>query len=118
MRVLDAKRVGPKLREYRGNLASVARHFGVTRQAVQKFVASRPALRAAYEDCREAMKDDAEAALHESVLAREGWAVQFYLRTQARDRGYGDRVTVAGDPGAPLAAKVYVADDDFDPDAV
>jgi predicted transcriptional regulator len=118
MKRLTASTVEAQLRRHRGNLSAVARAFGVTRTAVADYVRRRPELQAVTQECREAMKDGAESALYDNALAGEAWAVCFFLKTQARDRGYGDRLTVAGDPGAPLAAKVYVADDDFDPDAV
>jgi hypothetical protein len=83
--------VEAKVREYHGNLAAVGRHFGVTRQSVHDYVAKHPTLRAAVRDCREAMKDHAESALHKAILNSEPWAITFYLRTQARDRGYVER---------------------------
>jgi hypothetical protein len=50
------------------------------------------------------MKDDAESALYKAALAGEAWAVCFFLKTQAKDRGYVERVQhrVGGDSDAPL----------------
>lgn len=86
--ILDPDAVCEKLRELAGNQAAVARHFGVTRQAVNLLVSKTPALREACHDAREAMKDNAESSLHRALLAGEAWAVCFYLKTQAKDRGY------------------------------
>lgn len=97
MAVLKAKEVEAKLRELHGNMAAVGRHFGVTRQAVFDFVRRRPTLAAAKDDCREGMKDNAESALYAAVLRGEAWAVCFYLKTQAKDRGYVERTELAGD---------------------
>jgi hypothetical protein len=88
---LDAARVEEKLHEFHGNFAAVARAFGVVRQTVQSFVSRRPALQAVAQDCREAMKDNAESALYKAVLEGQAWAVCFYLKTQAKDRGYIER---------------------------
>jgi hypothetical protein len=38
------------------------------------------------------MKDNAESSLYRAVLDGEPWAVCFYCKTQAKDRGYTERV--------------------------
>ena len=88
---LTAELVEAKLREFHGNFAAVARVFGVTRSAVYQFVNSRTTLQAVAKECRESMKDNAESALYSAVLSGEAWAVCFYLKTQAKDRGYVER---------------------------
>lgn len=85
---LTANLVESRLREHRGNMAAVARSFGVSRQAVWDFVNRREKLKAVAVDVRESMKDDAESSLQTAVLEGEAWAVCFYLKTQAKDRGY------------------------------
>jgi hypothetical protein len=94
MSVLKAGPVAQALRKHKGNMACVARQFGVTRSGVKRFVDARPSLREVLLECREAMKDTAESALYEAVAEGEAWAVQFYLRTQGRDRGYGDKAEI------------------------
>jgi hypothetical protein len=94
---LTAEAVEAKLLELHGNLAAVGRHFGVKRQSVWGFVNSRPSLRAVATSIREAMKDNAESALYTAVLKGEAWAVCFYLKTQAKDRGYVERAELAAD---------------------
>ena len=91
MASLKVKPVAEALRKYRGNMAAVGRKFGVTRSAVWRFVDSHPDLKATLEECRESMKDTAESALYKAIKRGAGWAVRFYLVTQARDRGYGDK---------------------------
>lgn len=92
---LTTETVAAKLRELSGNMAAVARSFGVTRQAVWKFCNAREALRAVSHECRETMKDHAESALYKAVLSGEAWAVCFYLKTQAKDRGYIEKQELA-----------------------
>src|SRR5262245_50409294 len=82
--------------ELGGNLAAVARRYGCSRQAVHDYVRRRARLLSAARDVREGMKDNAESALLKAILAGEGWAIRFFLRTQAKDRGYGDTVKVLG----------------------
>lgn len=76
-----------------GNTAAVARQFGVSRQAVQKFI-EKHGLREIAIEAKETMKDHVESALYRAALAGEAWAVCFFLKTQAKDRGYVERVAV------------------------
>jgi hypothetical protein len=99
---LKAKLVEAKLRELSGNVAAVARVFGVTRQSMAGYIKRRPALAAVALECREAMKDNVESVLYSSALKGLGWAVIFYLKTQARDRGYTERHDL-GELAAELA---------------
>jgi hypothetical protein len=99
--------VEQKLREYHGNFAAVARHFGVTRQAVQRFIGRRPKLQEVAHEARESMKDHAESALYAAVLRGEAWAVCFYLKTQAKDRGYVERAELAAD----MAVRQHVVEE-------
>ena len=107
---LTAESVETKLREFNGNLAAVGRAFGVTRQSVWRFIQSRPKLKAAADDVREGMKDNAESSLHRAVLAGEAWAVCFYLKTQAKDRGYVEKqeIETYGKDGGPAVREVLI----------
>jgi hypothetical protein len=91
MAKLTAALVIEKLREFNGNFAAVARAVGVGRTAVCNFVRRRPQLQEVAKECREEMKDNAESALYRAVINGEAWAVCFYLKTQAKDRGYIER---------------------------
>ncbi len=112
---LTVETVEAKLHEYSGNLAAVARSFGVTRQAVHDFVRKRPALLAAANDVREGMKDNAESSLTKAVLKGEAWAVCFYLKTQAKDRGYTEKseldVTSGGEKLVPKSWRIISGGD-------
>lgn len=91
MSILNSEEVARKLRELHGNMAAVARSCGVARQSVHHFVHQHPELVAVFKECREAMKDHAESALYSAIFDKEAWAVCFFLKTQARDRGYVER---------------------------
>src|SRR5262245_7665780 len=103
MAVLKADELAEKLRECHGNMAACGRAFGVTRNAVWKYIQSRPSLLEVARECRETMIDHAESALYRAVLAGEAWAVCFILKTQAKNRGYVEKAIIAGDPAALLA---------------
>lgn len=109
---LTAETVEAKLRELNGNMAAVGRHFGVTRQAVWDFVHKRVTLQAVAKDIREGMKDHAESALQAAVLRGEAWAVCFFLKTQAKDRGYVEKVQVEGEHSVRQRVVEEVVDGD------
>lgn len=88
---LTPKAVAEQIARLRGNVAAVARAFGVTRQAAAEYIAKRPDLAGLLRDAREEMKDHGESALYAAVLSGEAWAVCFFLKTQAKDRGYVER---------------------------
>jgi predicted transcriptional regulator len=89
---LTVEGVAAELRKQRGNATAVARAYGVTRQAVQRFMAGHEELRQVATECRESMKDEAESSLYKAVRKGEAWAVCFYLKCQAKDRGYVERI--------------------------
>jgi predicted transcriptional regulator len=91
MAKLTAKLVEDQLRQLHGNMAAVARAFGVTRPAVYNYIHRHPTLVEVLKECRETMKDHAESALYSAVFDKEAWAVCFYLKTQAKDRGYVEK---------------------------
>src|SRR5262245_45644126 len=88
---LTCESVTAALHEFHGNMAAVGRKFGVGRTAVANYVERHPSLKAVVVECRESMKDDAEGILYRALLAGEAWAVCFYLKCQAKDRGYIER---------------------------
>src|SRR5262245_62874788 len=73
-RRLSPDRVAEAIEHYHGNLAAVARSFGVTRAAVGDYVARRPELQVILYDARETRLDNAESSLDRAILRGEGWA--------------------------------------------
>jgi len=90
------------LLEFSGNTSAVAHKFGVTRQAVQQFINKNEGLKESAIEAKETMKDNVESALYRAALAGEAWAVCFYLKTQAKDRGYVERSEVTGADGGAI----------------
>lgn len=89
--ILSVPLVAAALVRERGNVAAVARSFGVARSSVAELVDAHEDLRRVVRDAREAMKDEAEDSLCRAVRKGEAWAVCFFLKTQAKDRGYIER---------------------------
>jgi hypothetical protein len=90
MAKLDAKQVAAKLTEAMGNIAAVARAFGVSRQAVAAFISRRPSLQAILQEARETMIDHAESAVFAAVLNGDLSAAKYVLSTVGKGRGWCD----------------------------
>lgn len=99
-----------------GNLAAVARQFGVSRTAVQQFVKNNPELQTIVSDAREGMLDDAESVLFGEVRSGEAWAVCFFLKTQGKGRGYVERQEVDQSATVRLVIDEEVVGGDDPPD--
>lgn len=103
---LTCKNVSAALRQFNGNMAAAARSFGVTRTAVYLFIERHPELKPVVKECRESMKDHAESSLQRALLAGEAWAVCFYLKCQAKDRGYVERQELSFVPDTDIDAAI------------
>lgn len=77
-----------------GIITAIAANVGCTWITAKKWIESRPTVKAAYEDEREKVKDHVEAALIREAKKGDGWAIKFYLATQAKDRGYVKERTI------------------------
>lgn len=85
---LTAELVAASLAKLHGNIATVAAQYGVSRSTLTEFIRARPALGQVLTDAREGMKDHAESMLYKAIFEREGWAICFFLKCQAKERGY------------------------------
>jgi len=90
----------------RGLIAPAARNLGCSRDTIRKYLAEYPEVAKAKADMREAVTDSAESSLYRAIEDREAWAVCFYLKTQAKDRGYAERAEVTGPSGAPVKIRL------------
>ena len=93
----------------KGNLAAVARGFGVSRPLVFKWVHKSATALEALETARETMIDNAESVLYKRVLEGHTAELIFFLKTQGRNRGYVERREYTGPDGGPLQIE-YVND--------
>jgi hypothetical protein len=94
------------LEESRGLIAPAARALGCSRDTIRSYLEEYTAVAQAKLDQREAVTDMAESALYQAILDREAWAVCFYLKCMARDRGYAERAEVTGPSGGPVKIKL------------
>lgn len=86
-----AEEVIARIESNKGNVSAVARNFGVSRRTILRFADEHPTVRAALDDARQAMLDNAESVLYSKVLQGSTAELIFFLKTQGRERGYIER---------------------------
>ncbi len=96
-----AKQVSEALLKSDGNLTAAAAKLGVTRQAVYNYI-KRYELQHVLDEAREKMVDEAVGQLHRLVRDGNLGATIFYLKTQAKNRNYSERIEQTGANGEPI----------------
>ena len=94
----------------RGFITAIARRLNISRTQVYNLQAKWPKLAQAITDEREALKDFAESKLFSQIDEGNTTAIIFYLKTQAKDRGYIERQELTGADGNSITIKVKYAD--------
>lgn len=103
------------IKETRGLISVAARRLGCSDSCIHGYAERHPTVRAAIEDARALMCDMAEGKLFGAVQNSEPWAIQFYLKTQGRSRGYGDRIEHSGEVTTRVMFKLPEVGDADDP---
>jgi hypothetical protein len=94
------------LEESKGLIAPAARALGCSRDTIRSYLEEYTAVRQAKLDQREAVTDMAENSLYEAIRRGEAWAVCFYLKCMAKNRGYIERAELTGNSGGPVKIKL------------
>jgi replication-associated recombination protein RarA len=106
------KEVIAALRKGNGYVSQAAAVLKCSSQTVYNYADRHPTIRAEWDDIREARHDFVENALHKSIRDGNVTAQIFYLKTQAKHRGYVERQEVTGADGADLTIRIKYADAD------
>lgn len=107
-----AARIIKALHESKGLLTDAAQLAGVCYRTVNRYVADYPSVKQAAQEAHERMVDFAESKLYEKIAAGDNACIIFFLKCQAKDRGYVERQEVSGpDGGAILIKEVEVVKD-------
>lgn len=77
--------------EAQGLISVAARRLGVTRSTIYSAIKKHASVREAVEDARERTTDLAEGKLFSKISDGDMTAIIFYLKTQAKNRGYVER---------------------------
>ena len=108
---LSADRIIQEIARFNGNIAMVAQAMHRSRQTIYNYIKKHPSIEAALRDERETMIDNVESRLYKAALDGEAWAVCFFLKTQAKHRGYIERAEITGAEGSPIVVKFVTKDD-------
>lgn len=85
------------IKEAKGFVSSAAKRLGISRTQLHRLINSHPTIKEALDDAREEMKDFAEGQLFMNIRDGKETSLIFFLKTQAKDRGYVERQL---DPGS------------------
>ena len=85
---VDHATVAATLKDTKGLIYLSAQKLGCTAAVLQGMVDADPELTAIIAQQRGEIADAAELVIYSAIVAREPWAVKYYLETKARDRGY------------------------------
>jgi len=92
----------------KGFVAQAAIMLGVTSKTVYNALDRWPDLWDTINEQREQLKDMAEGSLLNQIKAGNTTATIFYLKTQAKDRGYVERQEITGADGGAIDTKIVI----------
>ena len=101
-RKYTAEQMIDALAESMGMISPAARKLGCSRDTIRRYLAEYPEIAEAIEDANEEVNDIAELKLLDAIKRGEAWAVCFYLKCMAKDRGYIERAELTGNGGGPV----------------
>ena len=90
------------IRKSKGFVTTAAKALGISRMQLHRIINAHPTVKEALVDAREEMKDFAESKLYQGINNDNTTLIIFYLKTQAKDRGYVERQEVTGQGGGPV----------------
>ena len=89
-----------------GFITTIAERVGCTRQTVYSAMDRYPTVKQAVMDEKDSIKDMVEGQLLKQIRDGNTTAAIFYLKTQAKDRGYIERQELTGADGDSVNIKL------------
>jgi hypothetical protein len=88
-----------------GNVTVAAERLGCARETIHRHAKRSALVASALVEARDRGIDTAESMLMNAIHNGEAWAICFFLKTQAKHRGYVERQELVhrGDAEAPIA---------------
>lgn len=86
-----AQQVADALTQAKGFVSVACRNLGCSDQTVRNYIERYAVCKQAVTDARESMIDIAEGRLYQNINSGDNTAIIFYLKTQAKHRGYVER---------------------------
>ena len=93
---ITAKQAIEAVQNSKGFITTVAKQLGCTRGNVYALMKKFPTVEQAIKDERETLKDFAEGKLFQQIDDGNTTAIIFYLKCQAKERGYVERQEISG----------------------
>lgn len=97
-----AQQVIDALEKAQGYVSKAASILGCSSQTVYNYRDEYKTVKEAWDGIRERRHDFVENALHNAIKEGNVTAIIFYLKTQAKQRGYVERQEVTGAGGASI----------------
>jgi hypothetical protein len=94
--------VAQALHASKGMVFAAARILGCAPNTIYNYFKRYPELRDVQQAERGLLTDTAELKLADAIERGEAWAICFYLKTQAKDRGYVERQEVMSRERGPI----------------
>lgn len=94
------------LKQHMGIISTTCKAAGISRATYYIWRDADPAFKEACMEAYEERKDFAESILLEKIREKDTPSVLFFLKTQAKDRGYVERVETTGKDGEALKNEV------------
>lgn len=88
----EPEQVITAVKEAGGNVALACHNLGISRGTMYVYMRKYPEIKEILDNAREQTIDQVEHVLIDKALEGEAWAVKFYLMTQAKHRGYTERI--------------------------
>jgi len=107
---LTEAQIADALEKSAGIMSVAAERLGVDRSTICRRVQKSQRLRDVIDAATERTMDVAEAALLRAVQKGEAWAVCFFLKCKAKQRGYSERTEITGPAGKPVQVAVSEAE--------
>jgi len=97
------------IKKAKGFITIAAKNLGISRSQLHNLINAHPTVKAALTDAREEMKDFAEGKLFANIQEGKEASIFFYLKCQAKDRGYVERQEL--EHGGQVTLRVVYDDD-------
>ena len=98
--------IGEALRKTGGFVSKTAEILELTPQAIYKRIREDDELRAILDNIEGAYLDLAESKLIKAIGNEHKWAIEFYLKTKGKKRGYVERQEHTGADGEPVVFNI------------
>jgi len=107
-----AERIIGAIHKFQGLLTLAAPAAGVSYGTIMRYMNDFESVKQASIQAREHMIDFAESKLYQNIKGGDNTAIIFYLKTQAKHRGYIERAEVSGIGGEPIKYEITAKDDE------